>query len=94
MTQTLSDHDSTLIGECLRAVAVGPFLQDANAPDPWWEFATVMGLTHAEFSAIADQWPIVDIEDPTVRVAISNAINNLIGYPHGCERQWSHFISA
>jgi len=51
----LEQHELKTIGECLRAVAFGPFLFDQNATDPWWEFGTLMGLGNAEVVAIAEQ---------------------------------------
>ncbi len=93
--QSLSEREIVVIGECLRAVVTGPFLQDTGVPDdPWWEFSAVMGLTPGEVSAIANQWPSVDFGNPSVRLAVGGAIGNLLGYPHSCEQHWTHFISV
>ena len=35
------------------------------------------------------------LDDEKVKLAISNSINNLLGYPHGCsEEVWSQYISV
>ena len=84
--QNLSPAERDLVRECLRAVASGPFLQDE-------EFHTLMGCHRAEFVDLVHAWP-PDESSRDVRDAIQNALNNLTGYPHGCEAVWSEFVSA
>jgi len=84
--ETLEPSERDLIAQCLRASAVGPFF-------PEWEFSTLFGLERAEVRAIADAWPVIADREKT-EVAINNALNNLVGYPHGGEGVWSKWISA
>jgi hypothetical protein len=72
----LSEHERHVILHCLQAAADGPFFPD-------WEFRTLFGCERNDIRAIVAAWPRVDDSDPTVAVAINNAIVNLIGYPHG-----------
>jgi hypothetical protein len=90
----LDNQELDIIGQCLRAVAYGPFLVDRNADDPRWEFHPLMGLTPKVFVAIADRWPNVELGDKDVQLAINNAMNNLLGYPHRCEPAWPQYISV
>ncbi len=83
----LSDDERRIVGECLVAAVRGPFF-------PEWEFSTLFGLERSSVAAIAVDWPRVDEADPNVQRAINNAMANLLGYPHGCERDWHRFISA
>ena len=90
----LDEPELALIGQCLKAVAHGPFLIDPSADDSRWEFPMLMGLTPTAFTDIADRWPDVGLGDKNVQLAINNALNNLLGYPHRCEAEWPRFISA
>lgn len=90
----LHPNDEAVIGECLRAVARGPFLKDSNADDPWWEFHALIGLHPGEFARIADQWPAVDHDDEDVVLAVNSALNVLCHYPHRCEAEWPRFITV
>jgi len=71
----MTQEDRDLLGRCLRAAANGPFFPD-------WEFHTLFGLERAKVAAIAARWPHVDGDDEDVRLAINNALANLLGYPH------------
>ena len=72
---------------CLRAIVDGPYISDDD------EFQTVMGVTRKQTAAVAASWP-----DPTgapfTFVAVSNTLNNLLGYPHKRWRELSKFIGA
>src|SRR5690606_36020743 len=83
---TLSNREKTIIGECLRAAADGPFL----AGDV---FQTLMGVERHTVRCLADQWPDVRDEDPDLSIAINNAMNNLLSYPHHCDEVWPDWIS-
>ena len=88
MTLTgLSNSDAATIGECLRAAADGPFFPD-------WEFQTLFGLSRTEVRLIADSWPDVDASQADVELAVNNAINNLLSYPHGKFALWSHWVAS
>jgi hypothetical protein len=90
----LGTREVEIIGQCLKAVAFGPFLADGNTGDRWWEFATLMGLENAQVATIAELWPSVDMRSADVQTAVSNAMANLLGYPHGGDEAWSAYISA
>jgi hypothetical protein len=85
--QQMLDSDKALVGQVLRAAAEGPFFPD-------WEFHSLFGLTRKEVRSVADAWPNVDLENADVALAINNALNNLLGYPHGEDAVWSQWISV
>lgn len=71
----------------MRAAAEGPFF-------PEWEFRALFGLEREEVAAVAESWPIV-LDGRTGDLAVNNALNSLIGYPHGREDDaWPTYISA
>jgi hypothetical protein len=82
----LSADQQTLVGLCLRAIVDGPYVPDS-------EFQTVMGVTREEAAAVASAWP-----DPAAArftfVAVSNTLNNFLGYPHKRWPELSEFIGA
>ena len=75
--RNLTPADRGVIGRCLSCVASG----DVIAND--WEFPTLFGTTFTQFKVIAEAWPEVDYDSPDVGLAVNNALNNLLGYPHG-----------
>lgn len=83
----LSDGDKAIVGQALRAAADGPFFPD-------WEFHTLFGLERSEMRALAEAWPWprVDLASSNVATAVSNALNNLLGYPHGQDSAWFEWI--
>jgi hypothetical protein len=86
----LTDLDASerrVVFECLRATASGPFFPD-------WEFHTLIGLERSDVQAIVDAWPSINETDENVSLAINNSMNNLLGYPHGRERDWPQYISV
>ncbi|MFZ3214454.1 MAG: hypothetical protein WA192_00160 [Candidatus Acidiferrales bacterium] len=84
---SLSDMDKTTVGEALRAAADGPFFPD-------WEFHTLFGLERTDVRAIADAWPRPAASHEDLKLAVTNSLNNLLGYPHGNEAVWSKWISV
>ncbi len=83
----LSNDEKRVVFECIKAAAEGPFFPDR-------EFHTLFGLERSEVTQILSDWPDFDEHDMKVRVAISNSMNNLIGYPHNCENIWDDYISV
>jgi len=75
----LTQRQSQVIGRCLRAAAYGPFFPDG-------EFDSICGLARSEVAAVADQWPVVIKSADHVNRAVSNSLNNLLGYPIKKER--------
>lgn len=83
----LTDKEQRIVYECLEAAVEGPFF-------PEEEFHTLFGLERDTVRRILEAWPVDDERDETATLAINNAMNNLLGYPHGCREQWDEFISA
>ncbi len=83
----MTPQDTQIIGECLRAVAKGPFLPD-------WEIDSLIGMSKAEVTTIAERWPEVDMKAEPVQRAVNNALVNLIGYPIDEEEEWPSYISV
>jgi hypothetical protein len=83
----LTASEQQTVRECLAAAADGPFFPD-------WEFQTLFGVERSEVKIVLDAWPNIDETNESVFLAINNSMNNLLGYPHGLEREWSHYISA
>ena len=83
----LTPSEQQTVRECLAAAANGPFFPD-------WEFQTLFGVERSEVKTILDAWPSIDETNESVFLAINNSMNNLIGYPHGREREWPQYISA
>jgi hypothetical protein len=83
----LSPEERQIVFECLRATATGPFFPD-------WEFHTLFGIERGDVKAIVDAWPAVDEANENVSLAINNSMNNLLGYPHGRDREWLQYMSV
>ena len=83
----LTSAEQGIISECLRAAVEGPFF-------PMWEFQTLFGLEHHEVAGIAFAGVPLDDSCADVALAINNALNNLTGYPHGCDNVWDTYISV
>src|SRR5262245_29365462 len=82
-----SAEDRMVIAQALKAAVEGPFF-------PEWEFSTLFGLERSEVAEVARKWPEVDGSDRRVDVAVNNALANLVGYPHGNERNWHQFLAV
>jgi hypothetical protein len=67
--------DIETIRICLRAAVDGPYFGE-------WEFQTLMGVTRGEMRAVLAAWPS---DSPEQALAVNNALNNLLGYPHNRE---------
>ena len=80
--------DEELIRRALVAAVEGPYF-------PEWEFHALFGLSRDELRIVLDAWPsepgsgIRGYEDGAAvrRVGVNNALNNLLGYPHGHDQQ-------
>ena len=83
----LEQSEREIVRQCLNAAVNGPFF-------PEWEFHTLFGLERSEVKAVLRAWPKLVETKEEVQVAINNTLNNLLGYPHGCEKEWPHFISV
>jgi len=77
----LSSKERKVIYECMKATAEGPFFPD-------WEFHTLFGIERKKLASIFRSWPSIDETDEDVLLAINNAMANLVGYPHGEEKEW------
>jgi hypothetical protein len=83
----LSEEERCVVHDCLRASLEGPFF-------PEWEFTSLFGISRSDLAQVVAAWPQVDEQAETVRLAINNSMNNLLGYPHGCERAWPEFLAV
>jgi hypothetical protein len=73
--ENLTDTDKLLIKNCLRACVEGPFFPD-------WEFSTLFGLTRDEVNSIYIKFPDINEKKSDTSLAINNAFNMLLFYPH------------
>jgi hypothetical protein len=72
----LSADQHALVAKCLAAVVEGPYIDDDD------EFDTVMGVSRDEAAETLAAWPEPARHGMSFR-AVNNALNNLLGYPHG-----------
>jgi len=82
----LSNADRAIVRDCLQAAVNGPFFPDR-------EFQTLFGLTRTEVATVLDAWPAtadVAVQD----IAVTNALNHLLSYPHHKWDAWRSSISA
>jgi hypothetical protein len=83
----LSYKDRETIIEVANATVEGPFF-------PEDEFQTLIGLSREEFKKIVNRCSDISKPSKLCKIAINNAIINMLGYPHGCEEVWSEYISV
>lgn len=84
---SLSDLDRDHIRRALKAAVSGPYF-------PEWEIQTLTGFEREELAAVLAEWPHAVVTsawntdpDEVQRVAVSNVLDNLLGYPHGEEKR-------
>ncbi len=85
--QNLTPAEIDVIGECIRASLHGPFFEGES-------LHTLFGLWEAELEEIARAWPDVDENQENVQLAINNALNMLLMYPHRRWDVWPEYISV
>lgn len=85
--ERLSKTGSRIVGEVLRAAADGPFFPD-------WEFHSLFGLEREEVRRIAEQWPLPWAPPEDVVLAVNNAFNMMLSYPHRKHDLWGEWISV
>ena len=85
--ESLTVEERDVVHECLKASVEGPFFSE-------WEFTTIFGIEQEEVEKVLESWPDVDEDDQVVALALNNAMNNLLGYPHRCEDVWGEYISV
>lgn len=73
-----SQEDRELIRRCLEACQDRRVFED-------FEFETLFGLIRPAFCAAARRWTEQGRVDPEIELAIHNALNSLLGYPHGMD---------
>jgi hypothetical protein len=83
----LDQNEREVVRQCLNAAAYGPFFPD-------WEFHALFGLERNEVKSVLESWPEPDETNEDVQLAINNSLSNLLGYPHGCEKEWPRFVSV
>jgi hypothetical protein len=74
--------DRDLVRSALLGAVEGPYFPD-------WEFSTLMAVTREEMAHVLASWPDARTTTPweadpenVQYVAVNNALNNLVGYPH------------
>ena len=77
---------SKIVRDCLTAAVRGPFFPD-------WEFHTLIGLERAEVERGLASWPDASNSDDQ-DLAVSNVLNNLLGYPDREWDAWQTYISV
>ena len=85
--EQLSENERQIVFECLRAACEGPFFPDQ-------EFHALFGLWRKEVQEVISSWPDIDDSELNVQLAINNAMNNLLGYPHHREDVWGDYINV
>lgn len=82
----LTDDERAVVFECLKCVAAGEIIQHD------WEFPTLMGIEVDAFKQLVQKLPHIDDTSEQVNIAINNAMNNLLGYPHGHHQHWEQYM--
>ena len=83
----LSAEQKKLVARCLNAAVNGPYIDDDD------EFHAVMGVSRDEAAETLAAWPQAAAHGSSF-VTVNNAMNNLLGYPHGQWRQLSRELEA
>jgi hypothetical protein len=83
----LSADQQALVAKCLAAVVGGPYIDNDD------EFDTVMGVSREDAAETLAAWPAAAAHGMSF-VAVNNALNNLLGYPHGLWHKLVHEIGA
>ena len=78
-------NDQNAIRELLLAAAKGPFFPD-------WEFPTLFGCSRSEVAELGERLP--SDAGQMADLAIGNALNNMLRYPHGQNAAWSEWLSV
>jgi hypothetical protein len=84
----LTDTEKAVVYECLSCVAGGRVILHDQ------EFSTLFGLSVGEFLTIYNTWPNVDDSKEDVALAINNAMNTLLGYPHDYHERWHEALAT
>jgi hypothetical protein len=83
----LSAEQQALVARCLTAIVEGPYVDDDD------EFGTVMGVSRQQAGETLAAWPNAAGHGMSF-VAVNNALNNLLGYPHGLWHKLAREIGA
>jgi hypothetical protein len=83
----LTERQRGIVAGCLAATVQGKFF-------PEWEFQTLFGVDRSVVARVMTAWPFVDAEDWKVRAAVVGALNHLLGYPHGLDKELPKYMSA
>lgn len=87
IANVLSEREAGIVGQCLRAAVEGSFFPD-------WEFLTLFGVERSTVAEVLASWPEEELDAETVGACVVGALNNLLGYPHGDEKQLRAFVFA
>ena len=81
-----ADRDDRVIAAALAAAVTGPFFPD-------WEFETLFGLDRDEVRAVLARW-LDSLTGDNTDLAVTNALNHLVGYPHDQWDAWHSYSDA
>jgi len=83
----LSQMEREIVGQCVCALADGPFLPDG-------EFHTITGFFRPQIAEVADCWPVVDEGIHSHRRAIHASLAALLYGPIRHFDRWHEYITA
>lgn len=86
--QGMTQAELEVVKECMQCIADGKIIKHDV------EFETIMGIDVNELNAILEEWPAVNESDHKVQAAISNSMNNLLGYTHGKLDGWEEYMGS
>lgn len=82
-----TSSDFNILKDALVAAVHGPFFPD-------WEFPTLFGLERSEVEAIAQSLSPAMQTSGRSELALHNAVNNLLGYPHQQAAAWGEWLTV
>lgn len=78
MSEGFTSTDIETLRSAMKAGVDGPFFPD-------WKLSILMGMDQNTMRQVLANWPRQTTDDTTYDAASMNAVNNLLGYPHGRE---------
>ena len=85
MSDGFASADIETLRSAMTAAVDGQFFPD-------WEFPILMGMDRDTMRRVLLAWPRQTTDDATYVAAALNAVNNLLGYPHGRELELAETV--
>jgi hypothetical protein len=82
----LSEREHEIIHECLKAAQMEEFF-------PSWEFETLFGFPREYLNVTIKNWLNGQCSHEDKKI-VRQVLNQLLGYPHGMDKEWGSYISA